>query len=356
VNEVTLVNTVPSAAAALLDAKAIPRSLKTINLAGEPLSSQLVDRLYAETGLTTVNDLYGPTETTTYSTWTTRRRGGPTSIGRPVANTRLYLLDESLQAVPLGMAGELLIAGEGVARGYLHRPELTAERFVPLDHLGEPGKAYRTGDLCRYNRDGTLVYLGRMDQQVKINGFRIELGEIETTLRTHPSVEDAVVLAQQEGNASVLIAAVRLAGGKNLDVNELVRHQATALPPHMVVRKIAALEHFPRTPNGKLDRARLIPQIAEAGKALMTRVPVAPRDDIERTLLDIWQGGFLERSISIDDDFFQIGGHSLLALRLFSEIEARLGQRMMLSVLFQAPTIRLLARHIRHERTLKRSS
>ena len=148
VADVTLVTTVPSAAAALLDAGAIPSTLKTINLAGEPLSAQLVDRLYAESNLTAVNDLYGPTETTTYSTWTTRRRGERANIGRPIANTRLYLVDEAMQLVPVGMAGELLIAGEGVARGYLQRPELTNERFLSLAHLAEQGVAYRTGDLC----------------------------------------------------------------------------------------------------------------------------------------------------------------------------------------------------------------
>jgi amino acid adenylation domain-containing protein len=346
--EVTLLTTVPSAAAALLDTYSIPPSLKHINLAGEPLTAALVDRLYAETGIDTVTDLYGPTETTTYSTWTTRRRNQPATIGRPIANTRVYLVDDAMQLVPLGMAGELLIAGEGVARGYLHRPEITAERFISLKHLGEPSRAYRTGDLCRYNADGTLVYLGRMDQQVKVNGFRVELGEVETVLRSHPSVEDAVVTAHHEKNAAVLIAAVRLARGRSLDAAELIRHQSAALPLHMVARKIAAVDHFPRTANGKLDRNRLAALIADAQS--VHRIPVPPRDEIERELVSIWQDGFLEQAIGIDDDFFEIGGHSLLALRIFSEIEVRLGHRMMLSVLFQAPTIRLLAKHLRVNR------
>ena len=349
--EVTLVTTVPSAAAALLDAGGIPRTLKTINLAGEPLATHLVDRLYIETNLEAIHDLYGPTETTTYSTWTTRRRGEPANIGGPIANTRVYLLDESKQLVPLGMAGELYIAGEGVAREYLHRPDLTAERFVALSHLGENGRAYRTGDLCRYERDGTLVYLGRIDHQVKINGFRVELGEVEAVLRSHPLIEDAAVMANHSEVGAGLVAAVRLAAGSTLDGSDLVRHQALTLPPHMVVRKIAVVPQFPFTANGKLDRTRLAQQIADDQNSV--RIPTTPRDEIERELLTIWQEGFLDDSISIDDDFFQLGGQSLLALRIFSEIEARLGQRMMLSLLFKAPTIRLLATHLRHERAAR---
>ena len=351
VKEITLATTVPSAAAALLDARAIPPTLKTINLAGEPLSAQLVDRLYNETRLGTVNDLYGPTETTTYSTWTTRRRGEAASIGRPIANTRVYLLDEAMQLVPLGMAGELFIAGEGVARGYLHRPDLTNERFVSLTHLGEPGRAYRTGDLCRYERDGSLVYLGRIDQQVKVNGFRVELGEVEAVLRSHPMVEDAVAFPQRAEAGSGIAAAVRLAPGHLIDTAELIRHQAASLPPHMVARRLAAVQRFPLTPNGKLDRTLLAAQMDEVHAAV--RVQAAPRDDIERELLAIWKEGFLNKEISIDDDFFQIGGQSLLALRLFSEIEMRLGQRMMLSLLFKAPTIRLLAKHLREGKSIK---
>ncbi len=346
--KVTLVTTVPSAISALLDQKQIPPTLRTLNLAGEPLSAHLVDRLYGETGIAAVNDLYGPTETTTYSTWTKRLAHTPATIGRPLANTRIYLVDKTLQLVPRGMPGELLIAGEGVARGYLGRPELTAEKFVRLDHLGETGRVYRTGDLCSYNDDGTLVYLGRMDQQVKVRGYRIEIGEVEAALRSHPTVDEAVVTVHSDAEAgATLVAALRLKVGHPLDLQGLIAHQETTLPAYMVARNIFAVKDFPRTANGKIDRKTLA---LRPLTATVERMVEPPRDKLDTELVAIWQEGFHFNQVGIDDDFFQIGGTSLLALRLFAEIEARLGCRMMLSVLFQAPTIRRLADHMRTER------
>jgi amino acid adenylation domain-containing protein len=346
--EVTLVTTVPSAAAALLAAKGIPATLRAINLAGEPLSTRLVDRLYAQTAVADVNDLYGPTETTTYSTWNRRLPGRSATIGRPVANTRVYLVDASLHLVPDGFPGELLIAGEGVARGYLGRPELTAEKFVSLAHLGEQGRAYRTGDLCRYTSEGALEYLGRMDSQVKVRGFRIEAGEVEAALLSHPSVREAVVMTHAEdGTGATLVGAVVLQDAHTLDVPALIAHQSRTLPAYMVAGNIVAVEEFPRTANGKIDRKQLTSlPIARPAKEAVAK----PRDPLEKELADIWREGFSISNVGIDDDFFQLGGHSLLALRIFSEIEAKLGHRMMLSVLFQAPTIRQLAEHIRRER------
>jgi acyl-coenzyme A synthetase/AMP-(fatty) acid ligase len=345
-HEVTLVNTVPSAAAALLDTKAIPRTLRTINCAGEALSAALADRLYAETNVAAVNDLFGPTETTVYSTWNRRAPGGPATIGRPLGNTRVYMVDSALELVPQGVPGELLIAGEGVARGYLERPELNGERFVALPHLGEAGRAYRTGDLCRYHDDGTIEYLGRLDQQVKVRGYRIETGEVEAALLKHPSLHEAAVVAHvgPDGVGS-LVAAVRLDPSHSLDIPALVAHQSRILPAYMIVRNIVAVEEFPRTSNGKIERKKIGLLVAAAQKpAVASEVP---SDPIEREVAGIWRTGFGTDGIGLDDDFFQIGGHSLLALRIFAEIEAKLGCRMMLSVLFQAPTIRLLAAQIR---------
>jgi len=340
--EVTLVTTVPSAASAVLAAGGFPANVHTLNLAGEPLSTALVDRLYRETSIADVNDLYGPTETTTYSTWTRRTSGVPATIGRPIANTRVYIVDASLELVPEGVPGELLIAGEGVARGYLHRPELTAEKFVSLAHLGEPGIAYRTGDLVRYRPDGQLEYLGRLDNQVKIRGFRIELAEIEATLMTYPGVLEAVVVVDAR---ATLIGTLVLHPGHALDTAALIDHQAQFLPGHMIVRVLHAVEDFPRTPNGKIDRRQLIASSSSQTASL----PTPARDPLERELTSIWQQAFGLTSIGIDDDFFQLGGHSLLALRLFSEIESRLGRTLMLSILFEAPTIRLLAEKIRQQ-------
>jgi amino acid adenylation domain-containing protein len=209
-NEVTLVNTVPSAMAELLRIGTLPASVSTINLAGEPLRNSLVREIYQRTDVTQVFDLYGPTEDTTYSTFALREEKGPETIGRAISNTQVYILDELVQPQPVGSAGELYLGGAGLARGYLKRPEMTAERFVPDPFSEYPGaRLYRTGDKARYLSDGNLEYLGRLDHQVKIRGFRIELGEIETVLAQHSSVQQAVVVAREdEPGAKRLVAYV----------------------------------------------------------------------------------------------------------------------------------------------------
>jgi amino acid adenylation domain-containing protein len=224
--EVTLVNTVPSAISELVRLGALPPSVHTVNLAGEPLSRALADRVYAEPGVDRLYDLYGPSEDTTYSTFALAVRGSAQepSIGRPLPGTRAHLVDRQFQLAPLGVPGELCLAGEGLARGYLGRPELTAERFVPDPFAGEPGgRLYRTGDLARWLPDGNLAYLGRLDHQVKIRGFRIELGEIEAALNAHPAVRDVVVTAgagprgEQRLAAYVVQGEVLEGGGEEID-------------------------------------------------------------------------------------------------------------------------------------------
>jgi amino acid adenylation domain-containing protein len=345
--DITTVTVVPSSAGALLDARGFPASIQNIFSAGEALSASLADRLYAETGAATVHDAYGPTETTIYSTCALRQRGAAATIGTPVDNTRAYVLDSRLRLLPPGIAGELFLAGDGVARGYLHRPELTAERFLSLAHLGEPGRAYRTGDLCRFREDGSLIYLGRLDRQVKLRGFRIELGEIAAVLEGHPSVvEAAVFVMNPQGAAPELAAALRLAAGARLDRDELVRHQAALLPPYMVTRGLVAVEAFPRSANQKLDVGALA-ALFRAQEAVAHPPPPRRADEVEAALLEIWKRNFERGSIEVQDDFFAIGGHSLLALRIFADIEERFSHRLMLSVLFQAPTVRQLAAHLR---------
>ncbi|MGH2480051.1 MAG: amino acid adenylation domain-containing protein, partial [Ktedonobacteraceae bacterium] len=199
--QITLLNTVPSAAAALLANMTLPAGLRTVNLAGEALTRDLVQALYRQPGVKRVCNLYGPTEDTTYSTWVAldAQEQGAVSIGRPLENTQAYIVDDSLQPVPPGVIGELYLGGDGQARGYLNRPDLTAERFIPDPFSSLPGRRlYKTGDLARYRLDGTIEYIGRVDHQVKIRGFRIELGEIEASLRQHPAVADAVVVAWGE--------------------------------------------------------------------------------------------------------------------------------------------------------------
>ncbi|MBZ5494659.1 MAG: amino acid adenylation domain-containing protein, partial [Acidobacteriia bacterium] len=203
----TLLNTVPSAATELLRTGAIPPSVRVVSLAGEPLSSALVDSIYRETNARVV-DAYGPSETTTYSTFAFREPGGPETIGRPILNTQIYLLDSFLRPVPIGVVGDLYIGGRGVGRGYVNRPRLTAERFV-ANPWGESGsRMYRTGDLARWNYDGTLEFLGRSDDQVKVRGFRIELGEIQATLLEHPRVRDAAVIVRDDGTQKGLVGYV----------------------------------------------------------------------------------------------------------------------------------------------------
>ncbi|MDR6675810.1 non-ribosomal peptide synthetase, partial [Xanthomonas sp. 1678] len=207
----TLVNTVPSGARALLDGGLLPEAVQVLNLAGEPLRADLVEALFARSAVTRIANLYGPTETTTYSTWVSmgRDEGFVPHVGRPIANTQVHVLDAAGAPVPIGVRGELYIGGAGVARGYLNRPELTAQRFVPDPFSQAPGaRLYRTGDQGRWRADGTIEFLGRNDHQVKVRGFRIELGEIETALRTHPQVREAVVLAQGEDSARRLVAYV----------------------------------------------------------------------------------------------------------------------------------------------------
>ena len=204
----TLLNTVPSAAAELVRARGLPRSIETVCLCGEPLPTRLVDQLYATGHVRRVYDLYGPAEDTVYSTVTLRQASEPPTIGRPIANTRAYVLDSRREPVPIGVVGELYLAGDGLARGYLHREALTAERFVKGPFGGRPvQRAYRTGDLVRYRPDGSLEFLGRTDHQIKMRGFRIELGEIEAALIGSGTVKAATVVAQEDRSGDKYLAA-----------------------------------------------------------------------------------------------------------------------------------------------------
>ncbi|HEY2116418.1 MAG TPA: amino acid adenylation domain-containing protein, partial [Candidatus Angelobacter sp.] len=214
--DVTLINTVPSVMKALLEEKALPPDVQAVNVAGEPLKRELVERIFADTAVNQVCNLYGPTETTTYSTWVRMKRedGFAPHIGRPIANTRVYILDETMEPAPPGMAGEIYIGGAGVARGYLNRNDLTAERFVPDLYTGQTGaRMYKTGDIGRWLADGNLEFLGRNDDQVKIRGFRIELGEITARLQAHPAVEEAVVVAQEDSLGEKRLAAYYVMNG-----------------------------------------------------------------------------------------------------------------------------------------------
>jgi amino acid adenylation domain-containing protein len=333
-DQVRLVNTVPSAIAALLKSDGIPSGVRTVNLAGEPLRTELVDALYAR-GIERVYDLYGPSEDTTYSTFTLRRAGAPASIGAPISNTRAYVLDAGLRLLPAGVPGELYLGGRGLARGYLGRPGLTAERFVP-DPFGAAGeRLYRTGDQVRWTAEGTLEYLGRLDHQVKVRGFRIELGEIESVLRRHERVADCVVLVRADAGEPRLVAYV--VGG--VEAGELREHLRRELPEYMVPAAFVPLERLPLTANGKLDRKALP---APEGVAFARGSYEAPLGEVETALAEIWAEVLGVERVGRWDHFFELGGHSLLAIRLIERMR-RAGLHTDVRALFTTPVLAELA-------------
>jgi amino acid adenylation domain-containing protein len=343
--DVTLINTVPSAMAALLDARAVPATVRQVHLAGEPLQQHLVQRIFAHTGVDTVCNLYGPTETTTYSTWIamSREDGFKASIGRPIFNTRIYILDTQGQPVPIGVAGDIHIGGAGVARGYLNRPDLTLDRFVP-DPFGEPGsRMYKTGDLGRWRADGTIEFLGRNDHQVKIRGFRVELGEIEAALRLHPEVHEAVVLAREDASGDKGLVAY-VVGEVAPEVLRV--HLGSHLPEYMVPAAYVALDALPLTPNGKLDR-RALPMPSDT--AFSQQAYEAPEGELELTLAAIWRELLGVERVGRNDNFFSLGGHSLLGVQVLSRVSRQLNITLPLRVLFEARTVRELAECINAE-------
>jgi amino acid adenylation domain-containing protein len=340
--DVRLVNTVPSAAAELLRQGGIPEGVRVLNLAGEPLAQALVEAIYAGTRVEQVYDLYGPSEDTTYSTCALRERGGAATIGRPISNTRVYLLDAMGQPVPVGVAGEICIAGAGLARGYWGRPALTAERFV-ADRFVPGARMYRTGDLGRYRTDGSIAFLGRIDGQVKLRGFRIELGEIEAALRAHEAVTDCAVVVRTDAPGDPRLCAYVVGReGRAPSPPELREHLARTLPSHMLPQHFVALPALPRTPNGKLDR-RALP-VPEAGRAGVDHAPPSP--GTEETIAGVWREILRVDRVGRDDDFFELGGHSLLAVRAASLLGARLGREVTPIALFRRPVLRELAAHL----------
>ena len=300
-------------------------------------------------------NLYGPTETTIWSSVERVCAGEPVTLGRPIANTALYVLDDSLEPVPIGVLGELYIGGDGVARDYLDRPELTAERFVasPFERDGPGSRLYRTGDLVRYDGRGRLHYGGRTDFQVKLRGYRVELGEIEAALLDQPSVSEAVVqpwsadgadgAVRSDATDALLVGYVVPATESALDTRELSTRLAKRLPGYMVPGVLVVLDELPRTANGKLDRKALPAPEARRDE---TAEYVAARSPIEAQLVELWRGLLGADRIGVHDDFFDLGGHSLLATRLVARLRTSLGALLPVTALFDTPTVAQLAERV----------
>jgi amino acid adenylation domain-containing protein len=296
-------------------------------------------------------NMYGPTETTVWSAvCQIASADEPITVGRPIANTQTYVLDRGLQPVPVGVPGELYIGGDGVARGYLHRPELTAEKFIPnpFSKPGSQARLYKTGDLARFRPNGEIECLGRSDHQVKVRGFRIELGEIESVLAQHPGVRQNVVWAREDSSGEKqLLAYIVASPGGSPSVKALRDFLRQKLPEYMVPSHFTFLEALPLTPNGKVDR-RALPAPEHLDSAPRDKF-LAPRDAVESQLVKMWEDVLGVRSVGISDNFFELGGHSLLAARLMNQIHRKLNLNVPIATLFQAPTIEQLAAILRQD-------
>ncbi|MEZ6079342.1 MAG: amino acid adenylation domain-containing protein [Pirellulaceae bacterium] len=340
----TVLTTVPSALQELLRKKRFPPRLKAIHLAGEMLSSQLVDEIYSLTSVAEIRDIYGPSEDTTCSTSAVRLFNGPATIGRPIRNSSAYVLNRSLQLQPAGVAGELCLAGAGLARGYLRRVRETAQQFVPNPFSALPGgRMYLTGDNVYRNNDGELYFLGRNDGQVKLRGFRIEFGEIEFWLNQHPSVRQAAVcLIEHPVAGPQLVAFAATIPQHSIEPAMVLASLRQKLPDYMVPSQIVTLDEIPRTSSGKLDRKRLQTLAGQISKDVSSDY-IPPRTREEKLLAEVWQRVLGKERISVYDNFFDLGGHSLLAVRIAHELRQQWRLECTLTAVLQEPTIAAIA-------------
>ena len=314
---------------------------------GEALPRDLAEQLLSR--VNTLYNMYGPTETTIWSTLCLiQSTANPISIGHPIANTQVYVLDTGLQPVPIGIPGELYIGGDGLARGYLHRPELTQERFLPdpfsTTPTAFPARIYRTGDLVRYLPNGSLEHLGRLDHQIKIRGFRIELGEIEVALSQHPSVRECVVVTREDARGNNLVAYVVAENESIPSISDLRHSLKEQLPDYMLPSKFVLLEAFPLTPNGKIDRKAL--PLPDKTDVVRDGAIAAPNTLTEKRLVNIVAPLLGLGQVGIDDNFFLIGGNSFMGMQLLVQLADVFGIDFPLRTLFDTPTVRQLAAEI----------
>ena len=287
-------------------------------------------------------NFYGPTEATV---WATLKHVQPDdtrlpliSIGHPLANTQIHILDKQLEPVPIGVIGNLYIAGVGLARGYLNSPELTGEKFVPSPFTGSGARMYSTGDLARYLPDGNIEFLGRSDNQVKIRGFRIETAEIESALRQHPTVREAVVIASNDGPGEKrLVGYLVLQPDQTITINQLRAHLQQTVPEYMIPSAFVVLDKLPLTSSGKVDR-RQLPAPTD-GRPELGETYVAPRTPLEQEVATIWEQVLKVNRVGVHDNFFALGGHSLLATQVISRVDESLQIEMSLRAIFEQPTV-----------------
>ncbi|MEU7436134.1 non-ribosomal peptide synthetase, partial [Streptomyces sioyaensis] len=318
-------------------------SLRSIGTGAEAVAPEVVRRW---AGQLRMFNAYGPTETTVVSVMgrCTPEMANSLSvpIGRPLANTSVYVLDERMRLVPVGVPGELYIGGVGVSRGYRGRPGLTAQRFVPDPFGTEPGaRLYRTGDLVRYRPDGTLEFLGRLDHQVKIRGHRIELGEIEAALARHPDVANAVVTVDEEGPAGARLVAYVVLRDATAEISDIRPFLRDVLPGYMIPSLIVPIAEIPLLSSGKVDRSRL-PSV-EGIRPELTAGYVAPEGPVQEALTEIWADLLGLSGVGVQDDFFELGGHSMLIINMIWQIKQRLGVELAFADVFESPVVADLA-------------
>jgi acyl-CoA synthetase (AMP-forming)/AMP-acid ligase II/acyl carrier protein len=331
----------------------VPKSLRRVIVGNEKTLEETLAKWQSLIGPKVEwRNAYGPSETTITasnyqpsSTGATRDDKSAVPIGRPVMNVQMYVLDSALQILPTGVAGELYIGGDGVARGYHKQPTQTAERFLPNPYGQKRGERfYRTGDAVRYRADGNIEFLGRVDEQVKIRGFRIELGEIEAVLARHASVRESVVIARDDGRGGQCLIAYVVSNNGDLQIDELRKFLQQRLTEYMVPSLFVVLETLPRTPNGKVDR-RALPNV-ESTNIDGNEAYIAPRSATERTIANIWQEVLKVEKVGINDNFFGLGGHSLLLVHAQSKVSEALRVKVSMIEMFKYPTISALAEHL----------
>ena len=324
--------------------------IRTLILGGEALFGKTLAVWNRHAPEPKIINEYGPTETVVgccvYEVPKGNSLSGPVPIGRPISNMQMYLLDGNLQLVPIGAPGGVFIGGAGLARGYQGRPDLTAEKFIPHPYSKEANaRLYKTGDLARYQPDGTIDYLGRLDHQVKIRGFRIELGEIEAALVHHPAVQDAVVLCREDSHGTKQLVGYMVATETGRPATtDLLAWLKRTLPDYMLPSVFVFLESLPLTLNGKVDRKALL--VTGPAHRIRATAYVQPRTPLEELLAEIWRHLLKVDQISVHDNFFAVGGHSLLATKVIARLRHALELDIPLRTLFEHPTLAQLARAV----------